>query len=251
MTLSVKHAFNSLKSDGVDVSFVQPSYWNAEHVITAGAYTVLGRNAGTAGTVTDVAIDDFGVPLGVPLAFTGPSGSVPGKYLLAFGQAISRATYADYFTLVSTTYGVGDGSTTFNMPDLRGRTIFGIGNMGGVESSRLNSIIASTLGATGGAQTEAAGVTGTCVVGGSTSGSLSVNVTSTSMDGPSLSTNAQAGASWFDIAAANHTHANVQSSGGTSGSLVVNATGSISGATAAVTNVPPGMALNVMVKVLR
>ena len=54
--------------------------------------------------------------------------------------------------MIGRTYGVGDGSTTFNLPDLRGRTIFGIGNMGGVPSSRLNSAIVSTLGAVGGAQ---------------------------------------------------------------------------------------------------
>jgi microcystin-dependent protein len=57
---------------------------------------------------------------------------------------------------LSTTYGSGDGSTTFNIPDLRGRAIAGVDNMGGSAASRLTSTVLSasnTLGATGGTQT--------------------------------------------------------------------------------------------------
>jgi hypothetical protein len=63
--------------------------------------------------------------------------AVPAGYLLAFGQAISRTNYAGLFAVCGTTYGVGDGSTTFNLPDLRGRVIAGKGNMGGVDANRL------------------------------------------------------------------------------------------------------------------
>jgi microcystin-dependent protein len=55
-----------------------------------------------------------------------------------------------------TTYGVGDGSTTFNLPDLRGRVAAGLDNMGGSAASRLTNTVLSasnTLGASGGAQT--------------------------------------------------------------------------------------------------
>lgn len=46
-------------------------------------------------------------------------------YLLCDGSAISRSTYAELFSVIGTIYGSGDGSTTFNLPDLRGRSIFG------------------------------------------------------------------------------------------------------------------------------
>jgi microcystin-dependent protein len=69
---------------------------------------------------------------------------------------VSRVTYSGLFLTISTTYGVGDGSTTFNLPDLRGRTIAGEDDMGGTAANRITSavsgITATTLGATGGNQ---------------------------------------------------------------------------------------------------
>lgn len=61
------------------------------------------------------------------------SGTPPSKYLLCDGTAISRTTYAQLFGILGTTYGVGDGSTTFNLPDLRqkfpiGKAASGTGN---------------------------------------------------------------------------------------------------------------------------
>jgi microcystin-dependent protein len=63
------------------------------------------------------------------------------------------------FSLVSTTYGVGDGSTTFNVPDLRGRVAAGKDDMGGSAASRLSSTSITsgsptTLGGSGGADTK-------------------------------------------------------------------------------------------------
>ena len=51
--------------------------------------------------------------------------TAPAGYLLCDGSAVSRTTYADLFTVISTTYGVGNGSTTFNVPDLRSRSPIG------------------------------------------------------------------------------------------------------------------------------
>lgn len=94
-------------------------------------------------------------PTGTVLPFAGSS--APTGWLLCFGQAVSRTTYADLFTVLSTTYGAGDGSTTFALPDLRGRIPGGKDNMGGTAASRLTSggsgVDGATLGASGGAQT--------------------------------------------------------------------------------------------------
>jgi microcystin-dependent protein len=83
--------------------------------------------------------------------------SAPTGFLLCDGSAVSRTTYADLFAVVGTTYGSGDGSTTFNVPDLRGRVPAGKDNMGGSAASRLTSTTmtpdGNTLGATGGEQT--------------------------------------------------------------------------------------------------
>lgn len=99
--------------------------------------------------------DQIGVPPGVYFPFAGST--APNGYLLCQGQAVSRTTYADLFTAISTTYGVGDGSTTFNLPDARGRTIFGKDNMGGSAANRLTTagggVDGLTLGAAGGGET--------------------------------------------------------------------------------------------------
>lgn len=100
----------------------------------------------------------YNVPLGGMLPYTG-STAPNSNFVLPYGQAISRTTYATYFSLVSTTYGGGDGSTTFNVPDIRGRVVAGLDNMGGTSANRLTNqsggVNGDTLGATGGAETHA------------------------------------------------------------------------------------------------
>ena len=93
-------------------------------------------------------------PVGALQAYAGTS--APTGWLMAYGQAISRSTYSGLYTVIGTTYGNGDGSTTFNLPDLRGRVPAGVDNMGGSAASRLTSTVLSasnTLGATGGVET--------------------------------------------------------------------------------------------------
>jgi microcystin-dependent protein len=90
---------------------------------------------------------------GIPTATIVPwsSASVPSGFLECDGSAVSRTTYATLFGIVGTTYGVGDGATTFNVPDLADNVPVGKSN---------NKALAST----GGANT----VTSTGNVGGST-----------------------------------------------------------------------------------
>jgi microcystin-dependent protein len=73
-------------------------------------------------------------PAGVLLPFAGST--APTGWLLCAGQAISRATYAGLFAVIGTAYGAGDGTTTFNVPDLRGRIPAGKDNMGGYGSKQ-------------------------------------------------------------------------------------------------------------------
>lgn len=86
-------------------------------------------------------------PAGMVAPFGGTT--APAGWLLCYGQAISRATYAALFTAISTTYGVGDGSTTFNLPDLRGRVIAGQDDMGGSSANRLTNPGSTTGGVDG------------------------------------------------------------------------------------------------------
>jgi len=93
-------------------------------------------------------------PTGFIDAFAG--GTPPPGWLFCDGTAISRGTYAALFAIIGTTFGAGDGSTTFNLPDLRGRVIAGRDDMGGAAANRLTNGVAgfvgTTLGASGGLQ---------------------------------------------------------------------------------------------------
>ena len=88
------------------------------------------------------------VPLGTVSGFAGST--APSGWQLCYGQAISRTQYAGLFAVTSTTYGSGDGSTTFNVPDLRGRVVAGLDNMGGTDAGILST--ANTLGTTTGTE---------------------------------------------------------------------------------------------------
>src|SRR5690606_17084665 len=73
----------------------------------------------------------------------------PVGTLLCDGSEVSRTTYEDLFDKIGTTYGVGDGSSTFNLPNLQRRTIIGVGGTAGANGP------ANTMGATGGAESHA------------------------------------------------------------------------------------------------
>ena len=92
---------------------------------------------------------------GTVLDFAGTT--APNGWLTCYGQAVSRTTYANLFATIGTTYGTGDGSTTFNLPDARGRSIIGKDNMGGTAASRVTTagggVDGATLGAAGGTET--------------------------------------------------------------------------------------------------
>jgi microcystin-dependent protein len=92
-----------------------------------------------------------GVPIGAVIDYWGAT--PPADYLFAAGQAVSRTTYAALFAVIGTSAGAGDGSTTFNLPDYRGRVGAGRENMATPATTRLNTLSSSTLGASGGAQT--------------------------------------------------------------------------------------------------
>lgn len=85
-----------------------------------------------------------GVPVGMIMDFGGSV--APTGYLVCNGDAVPRSTYSALFAVIGTTWGEGDGSTTFNLPDLCGRSTVGIGTAPGGSYNR-------ALGSTGGSET--------------------------------------------------------------------------------------------------
>jgi microcystin-dependent protein len=74
------------------------------------------------------------VPPGTIISYG--NSNIPLGFLTCNGAAVSRSAYAALFTAIGTTYGGGDGSTTFSLPDLRGEFLRGWDNSRGVDSGR-------------------------------------------------------------------------------------------------------------------
>jgi microcystin-dependent protein len=99
-----------------------------------------------------------------PISYQEPTGIIkiyggstaPSGYLLCFGQLVSRTTFANLFAVIGTSFGIGDGATTFGIPDLRGNVPAGVDNMGGTPANRITTAIAgfdgTVLGNSGGTQ---------------------------------------------------------------------------------------------------
>lgn len=87
----------------------------------------------------------YNIPLGGGMDYWLPT-APNSAFVFPIGQAVSRTTYAALFAGMGTTYGVGDGSTTFNLPDKRGRVSAAADNMGGTAANNLPGYTAGTTG---------------------------------------------------------------------------------------------------------
>jgi microcystin-dependent protein len=123
-----------------------------------GAVTLTKMASGTAnkllgyngsGAPSEVDAPQAFLP-GMMLPYAGSA--APNGWLLCAGQTVSRTAYAALFAVIGTTYGAGDGSSTFALPDLRGRSPIGLDNMAGTDAGRLS--VSNTLGGSGGSQTK-------------------------------------------------------------------------------------------------
>ena len=117
------------------------------------------------------------IPAGTIMAYGGAS--APTGYLLCDASAVSRTTYARLFAVVGTAFGTGDGSTTFNVPDLRDKVPLGKGTnnatLGVTTGSAGASSVLTSASKTG--VTTAASNTGTGNTGTGTSGASAVTIT--------------------------------------------------------------------------
>lgn len=126
---------NILSTNGNSTALIPPATFLDITLVTASPYqyTKVYRNEGIQGTL----VGEYKL-----ISFAG---DILPNFMMCDGRAISRTTYAYYFSLVGTTYGVGDGSTTFNIPNFQGRMGVGydgsylLGVPGGSATSSLTS----------------------------------------------------------------------------------------------------------------
>jgi microcystin-dependent protein len=128
--------------------------WSAPSVELPAGVLVQGTPYAALYNASDAAFylqgffaNPYSVPIGASIDFWGTT-APNSSFVLMYGQAISRTTYSTLFSMFSTAYGSGDGSTTFNVPDLRGRVTAGKDDMGGSAASRLTSVGLGVAGTT-------------------------------------------------------------------------------------------------------
>lgn len=137
-----------------DATALNSKFSAIEAIVNTTGVPKLQSNAVVTASITDAAVTRSKItaaeriPTGVMMDYAATT--APTGWLLCDGSAVSRTTYADLFTLIGTAFGAGNGSTTFNLPDLRGRVAVGLDNLGGTAASRVSG--GTTLGGSGGTQ---------------------------------------------------------------------------------------------------
>ena len=109
-----------------------------------------GANVGDDGSGNFEVLPQYLPPPGFIGSYGGAS--APAGWLLCNGQAVSRTTYAALFVAAGITFGAGDGVTTFNIPDMRGRVAAGVD--GGANRLTTATMSSQALGGIGGGETE-------------------------------------------------------------------------------------------------
>lgn len=151
----------NLKTDGSGVLAFQDSLQSIA-AAKGDIYVATGANTPsklTLGTDGHVLTADSGEATGIKWATApgAPSGSIvafggtsaPSGWLLCDGSAVSRTTYAALFAVIGTNFGSGDGSTTFNLPDFRGRFLRGTDSGTGRDPDAASRTAMNSGGSTG------------------------------------------------------------------------------------------------------
>lgn len=131
--------FSNLNSDKIETSAL-----DTDTALTANSDAKLATQKAVKAYVDSLGGLSGLVPTGSIISYGGSS--APANFLLCDGTEVSRATYATLFSIIGTSYGVGDGSNTFNLPDLRNRTAIGAGTGTKVTTfaSRASNVITVT-----------------------------------------------------------------------------------------------------------
>ena len=112
---------------------------NGAPIMANGKNIVRSVNGVNADSNGNVNIQNSPLPIGSYIQFAGSQ--APSGFLVCNGGAISRTTYANLFAVIGTTYGSGDGSTTFNLPNLTDRFLQGSTRVGTVKYAGLPNIM--------------------------------------------------------------------------------------------------------------
>jgi len=109
-----------------DVNFSAVYYWMKIEVNEGGTWREVSYAQLPSSPYSEVAYNANSIPAGSIIPFAGPAENIPAGWMLCDGSAISRSNYANLYNAIGVAWGTGDGSTTFNIPDLRGMFLRGV-----------------------------------------------------------------------------------------------------------------------------
>ena len=141
---------SSIAQNYSDVNFSAIYYWLKIEILEGNTYREVCFSQLPSSPYSEVAYNAISSPAGMVSPFAGPVENIPAGWLLCDGSEISRTEYANLYDVIGVCWGVGDGSTTFNLPDLRGLFLRGVsGNSGNDEDAESRIVLNDNGGNTG------------------------------------------------------------------------------------------------------
>lgn len=137
---------SSIVQNYSDVNFSAIYYWLKIEILEGNAYREISYSQLPSAPYSEVAYNALFSPAGVVSPFAGPVENIPAGWLLCDGSEISRSDYPDLYDAIGVCWGVGDGSTTFNLPDLRGLFLRGVSGNSGNDEDADNRIVLNDNG---------------------------------------------------------------------------------------------------------
>lgn len=135
-----------------DVNFSAIYYWLKIEILEGNVYREISYSQLPSAPYSEVAHNAIFSPAGVVSPFAGPVENIPAGWLLCDGSEISRTEYANLYDAIGVCWGVGDGSTTFNLPDLRGLFLRGVSGDSGNDTDADERLVLNDNGGNTGNQ---------------------------------------------------------------------------------------------------
>ena len=143
-------ATSSVAANFADVNFASVYYWMKIEIMEGSSYREVSYAQLPSAPYCEVAHNAAAVPVGCIMPFAGPVSNIPAGWMLCDGSEVSRSTYANLYNTIGVAWGTGNGSTTFNLPDLRGMFLRGLAGTDTVGDPDANTRLANAHGGNSG-----------------------------------------------------------------------------------------------------
>lgn len=137
---------SSIVAEYADVNFAAVYYWMKIEIQEGNTYREVSYSQLPSSPYSEVAYNAILFPAGIIVPFAGEVENIPFGWMLCDGSAISRADYANLYNAIGVCWGIGDGSTTFNLPDLRGMFLRGVSGDSGNDEDANSRIVLNDYG---------------------------------------------------------------------------------------------------------